>query len=72
MTVTLIRGGRLIDPSTGRDEQGDLLLRDGVIAADSSGDAEADRIVEAAGMIVAPGLIETQATLREPAWDDED
>ncbi|MDP7276090.1 MAG: dihydroorotase, partial [Planctomycetaceae bacterium] len=72
MTVTLLRDGRLIDPSTGRDEQGDLLLRDGVIAAVDHDGAEADRIVDAAGMIVSPGLIETQATLREPAWEDED
>ena len=72
MTVTLIRGGRLIDPSSGRDEEGDLVLRDGVIGDAEAAGEDVDRVLDATGMIVCPGLIETQATLQEPAWDDEE
>ena len=33
MSKLLLRGGRLLDPASGRDERGDLLLENGVISA---------------------------------------
>jgi len=67
----LITGGRLIDPASGRDSKGDLLLENGRIAAL---DAEAraaspDRRIDAAGLVVAPGLIDLSARLREPGYE---
>jgi dihydroorotase len=65
----LIRNGRVIDPATGLDAPRDLLLRDGKIAAiENTGKikaADAD-VVEARGLIVAPGLIDIHVHLREP------
>ncbi|MBR0679261.1 amidohydrolase family protein [Roseomonas eburnea] len=55
----LIRGGRLADPAKRRAEPADILVEDGVIrevGADLAAPAEA-RIVEAAGFLLHPGLI---------------
>ncbi|HEX7222234.1 MAG TPA: hypothetical protein VF231_03220, partial [Candidatus Limnocylindrales bacterium] len=58
----LIRGGTVVtvDPSFGTTAAGDVLVRDGRIAdiGTISGAADAET-VDAAGMIVMPGLIET-------------
>ena len=67
----LIKNGRVIDPASGRDAVGDLLLADGKIAA-LDGDARgavADRVIDAAGLVVAPGLIDLAARLREPGYE---
>ena len=37
MSAILIRGGRVIDPSSGRDEQGDVLIEDGTVRAVGGG-----------------------------------
>lgn len=63
-----IRGGRIIDPSSGRDEVGDLLVVDGRIA-DSTAAPEGDStfpVIDAKGLIVAPGLIDMHVHFREP------
>ena len=39
--LTVLRGGRIIDPAEGRDEQGDLWFEDGRIVAAASGRSEA-------------------------------
>ena len=69
MKPILIRGGHLIDPSSGTDAQRDILLKDGKVAAIEApgkikhADAE---FVEAKGLVVAPGLIDIHVHLREP------
>lgn len=67
---TLIKGGRVIDPANKIDKIADVLVEDGRIAAVgeglSGGGAE---IVEAAGRIVAPGLIDMHVHLREPGQE---
>jgi dihydroorotase len=67
----LIRNGRIVDPASGRDAQGDLLVAEGRIAAlDSAArGAEAERTLDAAGLVVAPGLIDLSARLREPGYE---
>ena len=58
-----IRGGRVIDPATGRDEVGDIFIADGKFApAPAPGAAELD----ARGLVVCPGLIDMHVHLREP------
>ena len=69
MNPILIRGGRLIDPAAGVDAPRDLLLVDGKVAAiDATGkiksvDAE---VIDAKGLVVAPGLVDIHVHLREP------
>jgi len=66
----LIRNGHVIDPATGVDAARDVLVRDGRIAAlDTPGafaGLEIPETMDAAGLIVAPGLIDVHVHLREP------
>jgi dihydroorotase len=63
---TVIRNGRIIDPANKRDEVADLFIVDGKIVAKAEGsDLE---VIDAAGLIVAPGLIDLHVHLREPGF----
>ncbi|TFG44718.1 MAG: dihydroorotase, partial [Gemmatimonadales bacterium] len=68
----LIRGGRVIDPSRGTDGVADLLVEDGKISAVGRGVEAPDgaAIIDAAGKVVAPGLIDLHVHLREPGQED--
>ncbi len=68
----LLKGGRLIDPSSGLDGVGDVLVRDGKIESiGGSIAAPADAtIVDCAGQVVAPGFIDVHCHLREPGRED--
>ena len=61
-----IRGGRIIDPASGRDEVGDLLMIDGRISDQTGAPDSSVPVIEAGGLIVAPGLIDMHVHLREP------
>jgi dihydroorotase len=66
----LIRGGRLLDPATGRDEVADLLIEDGRVAASGPAlVAEGAATIEAAGCWVAPGFVDLHVHLREPGQE---
>ena len=69
----LIRNGRLIDPASGRDEPGDVAIAAGRIL--TLGRVPADfqpvRVIDATGCIVAPGLVDLAARLREPGHEHE-
>ena len=72
MSAILIRGGRVIDPSSGLDEQGDVLIEDGrVRAIGASLAAGGAEVVEAAGCIVTPGFVDLHAHLREPGFEQK-
>ncbi|MGH8708109.1 MAG: dihydroorotase, partial [Burkholderiales bacterium] len=60
----LVKGGRVIDPASGRDAVGDVTVADGRIVAELAGKPE--RVIDAQGLVVAPGLIDLAARLREP------
>lgn len=64
----VIRGGRVIDPSTGRDEVGDVWVVNGRIA-ESGKDLAASVVIPAQGQIVCPGLIDLHVHLREPGHE---
>ncbi len=70
MTALVIRGGRLIDPAAGIDGLKDLLLKDGRVAEIAAPgklkSANGAEVLDATGMIVAPGLIDMHVHLREP------
>lgn len=66
--MTGIRGGRIIDPVSGKDFIGDLVLENGTIKAVGEQlnlDGCKD-IIEAAGMTVAPGLVDVHVHFRDP------
>ncbi len=64
----LIHGGRLIDPASGRDESADLAIAAGRIVAigQVKADFQPERRIDASGLVVAPGLVDLSARLREP------
>jgi dihydroorotase len=66
-----IKNGRVIDPANGIDQVADLYIADGVIAAlGSAPDGfSADQTIDAAGLVVAPGLVDLSARLREPGYE---
>ncbi len=63
----LIQNGRVLDPSREFDQQADVLIQDGRIAAIGN-DLEAPEAtrLDASGCIVSPGFIDLHAHLREP------
>lgn len=68
----LIKNGRLIDPASGLDRVGDLAVANGrIVKLGDVGEFAADRTVDAAGLIVAPGLVDLCARLREPGHEHE-
>lgn len=76
MSRILIQNGRVIDPSQSLDRVTNLLVEGGRIAAiDAAEDAAADpelEIIDAAGRIVAPGLIDLGTELREPGHEEDE
>lgn len=69
----LIQNGRLVDPASGLDQIGDLAITSGRISAigQASTDFTPDRVINAQGLIVAPGLVDLAARLREPGYEHE-
>ena len=63
----LIRNGRVIDPASGRDAAGDVAIADGRLCETLTG--KPDRVIDATGLVVAPGLIDIAARLREPGYE---
>jgi dihydroorotase len=69
----LIRGGRLVDPASGRDEIADVLIRDGRVAeVGRVATPEGARRFDATGLVVAPGLIDVHVHLREPGFEEKE
>jgi dihydroorotase len=67
----LIRNGRVVDPQGGRDELADIAVAAGRIVSIGTvpADFAADQVIEARGCIVAPGLVDLSARLREPGHE---
>ncbi|MDT8265325.1 amidohydrolase family protein, partial [Roseomonas sp. DSM 102946] len=57
----VISGGRVVDPASGMDAVGDVALIDGKVAALGTGLGGAERVIDATGLVVAPGFIDLHA-----------
>ena len=61
-----ISNGRVIDPASGRDAAADVFVSEGRISEEFP---QADRVIDARGLVVAPGFIDLAARLREPGYE---
>ena len=73
MQTLLIKGGRVIDPASGVDRVADVLVSDGRIHSIGSNlSADDALVIDAAGLVVAPGLVDLHVHLREPGLEDKE
>jgi dihydroorotase len=67
----LIRNGRLIDPSNGLDDSLDLRIENHSIVEIGRGiDSRGSEVLDASGLVVAPGFVDIHVHLREPGKED--
>jgi len=70
MARLLIKNGRVIDPASGYDGVADVWMEDGVIKGVGAGlTAASSEVIDATGLIVAPGFIDMHVHLREPGFE---
>ena len=73
-TPLLLRNGRIIDPANAVDASADLLIRDGLIDRIAAGiePPAGARVIDVAGMLVVPGLIDMHVHLRDPGFPEKE
>ena len=66
-----IRGARVVDPGSGLDRVQDIFVAAGKVTGLGGAPSgfHANRVIEAAGLIVCPGLVDLSARLREPGYE---
>ncbi|NIL97724.1 MAG: amidohydrolase family protein [Planctomycetales bacterium] len=72
MSSILIKNGRVIDPSQNMDRMTSVLIQDGRIAGYDVAANGQDTVLDAAGRIVVPGLIDMHVHLREPGREEDE
>ncbi len=72
MSEVLIKNGRVIDPANGVDKECDVLIVDGKIAEVGKVENKSASIIDAAGKLVTPGLIDIHVHFREPGDEEEE
>ena len=68
----LIKNGRVIDPANGIDKKCDVLIVDEQIEAVGKVEKPAQSVIDAAGKLVVPGLIDIHVHFREPGDEEEE
>jgi len=69
----LIKNGRIIDPANKIDDNLDILIEGGKISkVGKSIDVKAETVIDAAGKIVMPGIVDMHVHLREPGREDKE
>jgi len=73
MNTTLIHNVRLIDPATGLDQPGRLLLENGTISGhdrpEAEGTPEGAAQIDGNGAVLCPGLVDMRVTIGEPGFE---
>ena len=73
MADLLIKNGRVIDPANDLDKSADVLVEKGKITKVARAIKEkADKVIDAKGLLVTPGLIDLHVHLRDPGDDEEE
>jgi dihydroorotase len=71
--LTLIKGGRVVDPARRLDALRDVLLEDGRVArVEKSLSRRGAEVIEAEGLVVCPGFVDLHVHLREPGREDKE
>ncbi|MCL2889470.1 MAG: dihydroorotase [Eggerthellaceae bacterium] len=69
----LLKNARLVDPACGLDEIGDILVRDGIIAAIGKDlELEKGQTRDLSGKVLLPGLLDMHVHLREPGFEQKE
>jgi len=70
MSALLIHNGHIIDPASGVDLMGDVLVRDGRIAEVApSIPVDGIEMIDATGLVVTPGFVDLHCHLRDPGQE---
>ncbi|MFP4697463.1 MAG: dihydroorotase [Eubacteriales bacterium] len=70
---TLIKGGRVIDPSNDKDGQYDILIEDErIVKVNKDINESVDKTINAKGCWVVPGFIDLHVHLREPGYEHKE
>src|SRR5207237_4480143 len=71
---TLVRGVRLVDPAAGHDGTVDVLIEDEEIQGVGPGlpSSPGADVVDGSGLVMAPGLVDLHAHLREPGFEHKE
>ena len=69
-----IQNARIVDPANNRDQVGDLLLREGRIAAVGrvEGEHPQAQVIDGTGLVAAPGLVDMHVHLRDPGFNHKE
>lgn len=63
MKEFIVKNARVVDPSRGIDEVGEICVKDGVFCGSVSGAAE---VIDAKGLVLVPGFVDMHVHMREP------
>jgi dihydroorotase len=73
MSRTVLRGGRVVDPSQGLDSGRDVVLEDGrVVELSLKAALRGAEVVDVSSLVVCPGFIDLHTHLREPGREDKE
>ncbi len=72
MSTLLIKNGTVIDPARGFQGKADVVIREGKISSPLGPGGKPDRMLDARGCYVVPGLIDIHVHFREPGDEEEE